>query len=136
MKEENLAEMIIYKIYNRGYTVSFDLIDDLCNGRIKSTMGFWVRTNHDELISDLNTIIENSNNIQFILNRARMYLALGKTKLAKKDFDSYTKRSFSADAKSFTLTEQPQGFHTDLKGIVYDCNRHGYRTQLIKTPIF
>ncbi|HKJ06331.1 MAG TPA: hypothetical protein VJ970_02570, partial [Flavobacteriaceae bacterium] len=38
----------IYKIYNRGYTVSFDVIDDLCNGRIKATSGFWVRSNHQE----------------------------------------------------------------------------------------
>ncbi len=118
---KSCLEIGVYKIYNRGYTVSFDLIDDLCNGRIKSTMGFWVRTNHDELISDLNTIIENSNNIQFILNRARMYLALGKTKLAKKDFDTYLK-SDSTDAKVYinrAATRFPYGF----KGIVYDCTK-------------
>jgi len=43
----------IYKVYNRGYTVSFDVLDDLCNGRIKSTSGFWVRPNHKEQINQL-----------------------------------------------------------------------------------
>ena len=111
----------IYKVYNRGYTVAFDVIDDLCNGRIKSTSGFWVRLNHMEQISQLNTIIEKTNDIEFVLNRGRMYLALTKYKLAKKDFDTYIKRD-SLDAKVFinrAATRFPNGF----KGIIYDCNK-------------
>ncbi len=48
----------VYKIYNRGYTVAFDVLDDLCNGRIKSTSGFWVRPNYIEQINQLNSIIK------------------------------------------------------------------------------
>jgi len=118
---KSCPEMGVYKIYNRGYTVSFDLIDDLCNGRIKSTMGFWVRTNHNELISNLNTIIENSNDIKFVLHRARMHLAMGRAKLAKKDFDTYIKTD-SLDANVF-LNRAGTRFPYGLKGIVYDCNK-------------
>ena len=118
---KSCPEMGIYKIYNRGYTVSFDLIEDLCNGRIKSTMGFWVRTNHNEMISDLNKIIESSNDIKYILHRARMYLALRRTKLAQKDFDTYIKKD-SLDAKVF-INRASTRFPYGLKGVVYDCNK-------------
>ncbi|ARV13870.1 hypothetical protein BTO07_01350 [Polaribacter sp. SA4-12] len=78
----------IYKMYHRGYTVAFDVLDDLCNGRIKSTSGFWVRPNHNEQINQLNNILKKTNDIDFVLQRGRMYLALTKYKLAKKDFDT------------------------------------------------
>ncbi|MFD1292594.1 tetratricopeptide repeat protein [Lutibacter holmesii] len=111
----------VYKVYNRGYTVAFDVIDDLCNGRIKSTIGFWVRPNHMEQISELNAIIEKSNDIDLILNRGRMYLALAKTKLAKNDFDAYIKKD-SLDAKVF-INRAATRFPNGLKGIVYDCTK-------------
>ena len=111
----------IYKVYHRGYTVAFDVLDDLCNGRIKSTSGFWVRPNHMEQISQLNTIIEKTNDIEFVLHRGRMYLALSKTKLAKKDFDTYLKKD-SLNAKVF-IHRAATRFPNGLKGIVYDCNR-------------
>jgi len=110
-----------YKVYNRGFTVSFDVLDDLCNGRIKSTSGFWVRPNHIEQINQLNSIIEKTDDKKYILHRGRMYLALRNYKLAKKDFDMYIKRD-SLDAKVYinrAATRFPYGF----KGIVYDCNR-------------
>lgn len=118
---KSCPEIGIYKIYNRGYTVSFDLIDDLCNGRIKSTMGFWARTNYNELISDLSTKFENTNDINFLLHRARIYLALSKTELAKKDFDTYLKKD-SLDANVF-INRASTRFPNDLKGVVYDCNK-------------
>ena len=111
----------IYKVYHRGYTVAFDVLDDVCNGRIKSTSGFWVRPNHMEQISQLNTIIEKTNDIEFVLHRGRMYLALSKTKLAKKDFDTYLKKD-SLNAKVF-IHRAATRFPNGLKGIVYDCNR-------------
>lgn len=111
----------IYKINNRGYTVSFDLIGDLCNGRIKSTMGFWVRPNHTELINQLNSVIEKTDDIEYILHRGRMYLALGESKLAKKDFDLYIKRD-STDATVY-LNRAGTRFPDGLKGVVYDCSK-------------
>jgi hypothetical protein len=118
---KSCPEIGVYKIYNRGYTVSFDLINDLCNGRIKSTFGFWTRINHDELIGDLNTRIEHSNDIKLILQRARMYLALQNSKLAKKDFDAYLKKD-SLDANVF-INRAGTRFPNDLNGVVYDCNK-------------
>lgn len=114
-------DMGVYKIYNRGYTVSFDLIDDMCNGRIKSTMGFWVRPNYKELINDLNRLIDDSNDINFVLHRARMHLALGRNELAKKDFDAYIEKD-SLDANVF-INRAATRFPYGLKGIVYDCNK-------------
>jgi tetratricopeptide (TPR) repeat protein len=111
----------IYKIYNRGYTVSFDVLDDLCNGRIKSTSGFWVRPNHTEQINQLNSIIEKTDDKKYILHRGRMYLALQNYKLAKKDFDTFIKRD-SSNAKVYihrAATRFPYGF----KGVIYDCNK-------------
>ena len=111
----------IYKVYNRGYTVAFDVIDDLCNGRIKLTTGFWVRPNYTEQISQLNSLIEKTDNKKYILQRARMYLALGNSKLAKQDFDSYIDRD-STDAKVY-INRAGTRFPDGLKGVVYDCSK-------------
>lgn len=37
-----------YMVFQTGYYVSFDLIDDDCSGRIKTTMGFWTRPDFNE----------------------------------------------------------------------------------------
>jgi hypothetical protein len=111
----------VYKIYHRGYSVSFDVLDDLCNGRIKSTSGFWVRPNHKEQINELTSIIKKTNHKKYILHRGRMYLALGKNKLAKKDFDIFIKKD-SLNSKVYihrAATRFPYGF----KGIINDCNK-------------
>ncbi|NNK81838.1 MAG: hypothetical protein HKO92_01820 [Flavobacteriaceae bacterium] len=111
----------IYKVYHRGYSIAFDVLDDLCNGRIKTTSGFWVRPNHNELIKELNSKIKNSNDISYTLHRGRMFLALGQNKKARKDFDTYMK-SDSTNAKVFihrAATRFPNGF----KGIVNDCSK-------------
>lgn len=111
----------IYKVYNRGFTVSFEVLDDLCNGRIKSTTGFWVRPNHQEHISDLNKAIEQTNDSSLVLHRGRMYLALGNSKMARKDFDDYIKKD-TTYAKVYVhraATRFPMG----LPGIVSDCTK-------------
>ena len=110
-----------YKIYNREHSISFDLIKDECNGRIKSTMGFWVRPNHQELLSELNSKIKISDSITHVLNRGRMYLALGKPKLAQKDFNVYLIND-SLDAKVF-IHRAATRFPNDSEGILDDCNR-------------
>lgn len=111
----------VYKMYHRGYTVSFDVLDDVCNGRIKTTSGFWVRPNHKEQISELSSLIEKTGDIEFVLHRGRMYLALGRSELAKNDFDSYLEKD-STNAKVYihrAATRFPHGY----KGIVYDCSK-------------
>lgn len=110
-----------YRFYNRGFTIAFDVLDDLCNGRVKSTSGFWVRSNHQEQLSELSAAIKSSNDSSLVLHRGRMYLALGRSKLAKKDFDSYIKTD-TTNAKVFVhraATRFPMG----LTGIVSDCTK-------------
>ena len=101
-----------YKVYNRDYSISFDVLKDECNGRIKSTAGFWVRPNHKELLSEL---------IEYVLSRGRMYLALSKSKLAKNDFDTYIEKD-SLNAKVY-IHRAATKFPFDLDGIVEDCNK-------------
>jgi hypothetical protein len=111
----------IYKIYNRGYTVAFDVIDDLCNGRIKATSGFWVRSNHQEQIKQLNLLIEQTDDEKYILHRGRMHLALGQSNIAKNDFDLFIERD-STDAKVY-INRAATRFPNDLKGVLFDCTK-------------
>jgi hypothetical protein len=97
----------IYKIYHRGYTVAFDVLDYLCNGRIKSTSGFWVRHNYQEQINYLTKIIKKTDQKKDILHRGRMYLALSKNKLAKKDFDLFTSDSYIKFISEFVSLLRP-----------------------------
>jgi hypothetical protein len=78
-----------YKVYQTDYYVSFDLINDDCNGRIKTTMGFWTRPNFNDFLKTLDAQISKSPEPEFYLNRARIYLATGMIKLAKDGFDKY-----------------------------------------------
>ena len=111
----------VYKMYHRGYTVSFDVLDDLCNGRIKSTSGYWVRPNYETQINQLNSRIEQSDDKKDILHRGRMHLALGKSKLAKNDFDLYLKRD-STDAKVY-INRAATRFPDDISGVINDCSK-------------
>lgn len=111
----------IYKVYNRGYTLAFDVLDDLCNGRIKATAGFWVRPSHKDNLEALSATIEKTNSLPDILHRGRMYLALGRPKLAFQDFDNYIKKdtTYARVYVHRAATRFPNG----LKGIVSDCSK-------------
>lgn len=120
-KGKACPESGLYKIYDRGYSISFDVLNDECNGRIKSTMGFWVRPNHQKLLSELNLKIRNSDSIEHVLHRGRIYLALGKSKLAKQDFDLYLAKD-SLNSKVF-IHRAATRFPNDFEGVFLDCNR-------------
>lgn len=120
-KGKACQESGIYKVYNRGYSISFDVLKDECNGRIRTTSGFWVRPNHKQLLSELNAKIKNSDSIEYVLSRGRIYLALGKSQLAKTDFDTYLEKD-SLNAKVF-IHRAATKFPFDLDGIVEDCNK-------------
>ena len=49
-----------YKVYQTDYYVSFDLIDDDCSGRIKTTMGFWTKPGFNDLLKTLDNEISKS----------------------------------------------------------------------------
>jgi tetratricopeptide (TPR) repeat protein len=110
-----------YKVYQTDYYVSFDLIDDGCSGRIKTTMGFWTRPDFNDFLKTLDDEISKSPESELYLNRARIYLATGMTKLAKDDFDKYLLTD-TLDARVF-VNRAGTRFPEDLNGVVFDCNK-------------
>ncbi|MEN8230711.1 MAG: tetratricopeptide repeat protein [Bacteroidota bacterium] len=110
-----------YKIYKNDYYLAFDLVDDNCNGRIKTTMGFWTKPNFKELLEELDKKISNSPNTNLYLNRARLYMAIGTPKKAKSDFDIYLE-SDTTNARVY-INRAGTRFPDDMKGVVFDCNK-------------
>ncbi len=111
----------IYKVYFGLHYMAFDLVEDECAGRLKSTMGFWVRPDFEEKIKDLTQQIAARPEPDLYLNRARMYMAIGKSYEAGKDFDCY----LSHDSTSARVYVNRAGtrFPTDMEGVIADCNR-------------
>ncbi|MFO7827208.1 MAG: tetratricopeptide repeat protein [Bacteroidales bacterium] len=110
-----------YKVYQTDYYVSFDLIDDDCSGRIKTTMGFWTKPDFNDLLKTLDGQISKSPKPELYLNRARIYLATGRIKLAKDDFDKYLLTD-TLDARVY-VNRAGTRFPNDLNGVVFDCNK-------------
>ncbi|MEN8125734.1 MAG: tetratricopeptide repeat protein [Bacteroidota bacterium] len=114
-------EVGVYKIHKTDYYIAFDLIDDNCNGRVKSTMGFWIRPNFEHLIKELDSTINASNDIENLLNRARIYMALGKSEMARNDFDTYIQND-TTNARVF-MNRAATKFPNDFAGAIVDCNK-------------
>lgn len=110
-----------YKIYQTEYYLAFDLIDDNCAGRIKTTMGFWTKPNFKDFITKLDKEISDSPKPELLLNRARIYMAIAKTKQAKKDFDSFILND-TTNARVY-INRAGTRFPNDLKGVILDCNK-------------
>lgn len=121
-KEGNMCQGIgKYKVYQTKYYVSFDLIEDECGGRIKTTMGFWTKPNFNDFIKSLDEEIAVSPSPESYLSRARIYLATGMINKAKDDFDSYLLTD-TLDARVY-INRAGTKFPNDLKGVIADCNR-------------
>jgi tetratricopeptide (TPR) repeat protein len=110
-----------YDIHLNDYYVAFDLIEDNCAGRLRSTMGFWVRPEFNDLLSKLSDNIAKSADPEDFLNRARMYMAIGKSVEARQDFDKYINHDPS-DARIF-VNRAGTRFPDDMEGAVQDCNK-------------
>jgi tetratricopeptide (TPR) repeat protein len=110
-----------YKIHINDYYIAFDLIEDNCAGRVRSTMGFWVRPDFNDLLSKLSDDIAGSADPEDYLNRARMYMAVGKSAEARQDFDQYIIHDQS-DARVF-VNRAGTRFPDDLHGAVEDCKK-------------
>ena len=110
-----------YKIYQTDYYLAFDLIDDNCVGRIKTTMGFWTRPNFKDYITKLNREISDSPKPELLLNRARIYMAVAKSNQAKKDFDSFILND-TTNARVY-INRAGTRFPNDLEGVLLDCNK-------------
>jgi tetratricopeptide (TPR) repeat protein len=111
----------IYKIYLTDYYMAFDLIEDPCAGRLRSTMGFWVRPDFNDLLIKISGEIEASADPEDYLNRARMLMAIGEADRARQDFDRYIKHD-STDARVY-VNRAGARMPGDLQGVVDDCNR-------------
>ncbi len=110
-----------YKIRQNDYYLSFDLVDDNCNGRIKSLMGFWTKPSFKDLLKKLDADIAKSGEPSLYLKRARIYMAIGQPKLAKPDFDVYIEHN-TTDARAYTNRAGTQ-FPYDMEGVVADCEK-------------
>jgi hypothetical protein len=119
-KGEMCPEPGIYKLEITDCYAAFDLIDDMCNGRIKMTMGFWTRPDFDQLIGELSEKIEMSDNPELYLKRARIALALGKSQEAESDLEVYLQQNPN-DARAL-INRAGTRFPHNMEGVVSDCN--------------
>ena len=111
----------LYLIDQTEYYLAFDLIADDCGGRIKTTLGFWTSPDFKRLLSRLEREISEFSSSMAYLNRARMYLALGRSSEAKTDLDRYLSTDQS-NARAF-INRAATRFPDDMLGAVSDCNR-------------
>lgn len=110
-----------YKVYQTEYYMSFDLIDDDCGGRIKTTMGFWTKPNFKDLIKTIDDKISKSPNPELYLNRARVFMATGFVQKAKEDFDTYLLTD-TLNSRVY-INRAGTRFPNDLNGVISDCNK-------------
>jgi tetratricopeptide (TPR) repeat protein len=110
-----------YMVYQTDYYISLDLINDDCSGRVKTTMGFWTRPWFNDFLQSLESEIEETQNPELYLHRARIYLATGMIKQAKDDFDKYLLTD-TLDARVY-VNRAGTRFPDDLSGVISDCNR-------------
>jgi Tfp pilus assembly protein PilF len=106
------------------FYLAFDLEKDDCSGRIQVTMGFWVRSGFEETIQQLSSkISETEETVDPVhyLNRARMYMAIGKSSQAKQDLNSYIAGN-QGDARVY-VNRAGTRFPDDLQGVLQDCNK-------------
>ena len=111
----------VYKFEKNEYYLAFDLIDDMCNGRIKMTMGYWTKPDFQDIIEELTQKISTKEAPELNLTRARIYLALGKPNEAKADLDVYLRQNPN-DAKAY-INRAGTKFPADMDGVVNDCNK-------------
>ncbi len=110
-----------YRIEGNDCYLSFDLVDDMCNGRIKMTMGFWTRPGFEELLEELSARLEKTADPELNLIRARIYLATGNAVNARADLDAYISHN-NANARAY-INRAGTRFPADMQGVVSDCGK-------------
>lgn len=123
-----------YTIDKTDYYLAFNLVEDNCNGRIKTTMGFWTKPNYKELLKNLDKKISDTTNKNLYLNRARIFMAIGELPKAKLDLDVYIKND-SSNARAY-INRAATKFPNDMKGVVLDCNKAISIDSTIKNSYF
>ncbi|MCG8559764.1 MAG: hypothetical protein MI824_08195, partial [Hyphomicrobiales bacterium] len=110
-----------YTLYKHDHYLAFDLIDDMCNGRIKSIMGFWTRPDFNNSLKVLDAQIADAQKPPLYLHGARIYMATGQPRRARSDLDVYLQHD-TLNARAF-IHRAGTRFPDDLEGVVTDCNK-------------
>lgn len=110
-----------YWLEVRDEYLAFDMAKDDCGGRIKLTTGFWTRPDYPALIKRLDQQMEDGTDPEDYLVRGRIYLAIGQSKNARPDFDSY----IQIDTTNYRayLNRAATCFPHDMEGALADCNK-------------
>jgi hypothetical protein len=111
----------VYKLEITDYYLSFDLVDDMCGGRIKMTMGYWVRPGFEEILDVLSEKIQETDDPELYLAKARIFLATGNSQNARADLDVYLQEN-PTDVRAY-INRAGTCFPADMKGVVDDCDK-------------
>jgi tetratricopeptide (TPR) repeat protein len=110
-----------YKIFMEDYYLAFDLVNDNCGGRIKSTLGYWTRPEFKDFISELDEKLSEKQKPELLLTKARIFLAIGDTKNAKENLDEYIAQ-IDTNPRAY-LNRATTKMPGDLEGVIQDCNQ-------------
>jgi tetratricopeptide (TPR) repeat protein len=110
-----------YKIYQSEYWISFDVAEDTCNGRIKSITGFWTKPGYDDFLEKLENQMASGPNPGLYLDRARIFMALGKSEDAKSDLDIYLNAD-TTNARAY-INRAATCFPHNMEDALSDCNK-------------
>lgn len=110
-----------YEITYGKHFIGLDMVMDSCFGRVRAIMGFWTRPDYADIIIDLDDAIKKTSDPELILERARVYVAIGKAPEARADFEAYVKTD-STDAYVF-MNLAGTCFPQDIPGVIKNCTR-------------
>ena len=110
-----------YFIKETGYYLGLDLKNDSCAGRVKATMGYWVRPEFEQDLKTISEEIGRSADPDWYLTRARIFLATGKSREAREDLDRYILTD-TLNARAY-LNRAATGFPGNPRDVIPDCNR-------------
>jgi hypothetical protein len=121
IEHQSCAGWGVYRVYQTPYYLAFELIDDMCNGRIKTVMGYWTRPKHREFLASLGQKIASDPEPGLYRSRGRVYMAVGDTDRARADFDVYIVHD-TTDARVY-INRAGTRFPHDMEGAAQDCSR-------------
>ncbi|WP_462280167.1 tetratricopeptide repeat protein [Salinivirga cyanobacteriivorans] len=110
-----------YLMDETPYYLAFDVLNDTCNGRIKTTSGFWTKPNFRELQDTLDKQIAANPEAKLQLMRGRLYMATGNSAKARKDFSAFIAKD-SSNARVF-INRAATFFPGDMQSVLADCER-------------
>jgi len=110
-----------YLMDETPYYMAFDVLNDTCNGRIKTTTGFWTKPNFRELQDTLDKQIAANSEAELHLMRGRLYMAIGNSEKAREDFSAFIAND-SSNARVF-INRAATFFPGDMQGVLADCDR-------------